>query len=185
MKSTEKMREWLTWLVKHFPALECRYRYDEFERTHWVEVSPRFIYDADQHYKAAEATLTSEFTAEYPSELVCFIPPGDVLEVEGRLEVFSGILSSAPALPALVWHEGLVPVLMNDSVQEFWFNENRWSPSLLPSSSPILVNWLAASDILVHLTGNSVFNTANWVYFDKAEPIMDVSDPKDEFAQAA
>lgn len=124
MKSIERMREWLQWLVREFPMLQCRYRYDGFSRMHWIEVSPSFIFDADAAYKNAEFRITSAFSEEFPSELACFIAPGDVITVDEPTEKFYGKLSHLLTAPTLTWHEELVPL---------------WHEAMLPSYYPLPV----------------------------------------------
>lgn len=112
MKSSEIVRGFLRNLASEFPTVRLRYQFDQLAETHMVEVSPAYLYDADDNFKGAQAKVIDEFIRQFPDQGICFIGPNDVVGIEGEADVFHGFWSEVQVSERLSfsWPVGFVPV---------------------------------------------------------------------------
>lgn len=82
MKSKEFLIEKLTEISSKFEDVKIRYEYRKNTYSHIVEVIPLAIFDSDEEYMMAEASLEDEFEALFPKEDIVFISEGSLTEIE-------------------------------------------------------------------------------------------------------
>jgi hypothetical protein len=77
-------------LVERLPYLQVRYEFDEFSKSHFVEVLPIESYKNDKTYISIEEEITNVFIQNYPYETVAFISKDSLFEIESPIYLKKG-----------------------------------------------------------------------------------------------
>ena len=152
MNSSALLRKSLRTLATDFPSIRLRYQLDEFTRTHMVEVSPAYLYDADDNFKGAQAKVIDAFVQNFPDEGLCFIGPNDVIAIEVDAEVFHGFWSEVQVVEPLsfAWPLNLIPAAFHTQPTS-WREVFSLSPSRNMLHSPIFIKGFISQSFTVHI----------------------------------
>jgi hypothetical protein len=87
MESREFIVKELENLIKQFPQIKVRYGYDERANTHFIEVVPFEVYNANDEYLSWEAKTLIKYVKLYPTEGLCFISDDDPVDYIDNVEL--------------------------------------------------------------------------------------------------
>jgi len=90
MNANEFVIEKIKVIVELFPFTSCRYQFDEFSQSHYIEVIPKHYLEISEEFTSFQCDVISEFMDEFPNESVSFITEGDLVEVTDSLFSASG-----------------------------------------------------------------------------------------------
>lgn len=81
------LKERLNEFVTKFSFAKIKYEYNEDSLVHFIEVSPRYIYDTDE-FLDWECDVYKKFLTFYPTENICFLHEDSVVKLDNpRLEM--------------------------------------------------------------------------------------------------
>lgn len=92
MSASEFVIEKINAIVELFPFVSCRYQFDEFSQSHYIEVIPKQYLEISEDFTLFQCDVISEFMDEFPNESVTFITEGDLVEIRDVLYSASGKL---------------------------------------------------------------------------------------------
>ena len=85
MIAKEFLIEQINKLVEKFPYLQARYEIDIFSKSHYIEISPKTLYQTDKSYMTDEQALVIHFIKKYPLESLTFLTTDDLLTIENPI----------------------------------------------------------------------------------------------------
>ena len=77
--------------IEQYPNTCIRYEYDKSSLIHFVEVSPKEVYDSDNDYIQWENNFWEQFVSKFPAENICFISDDDVVDIKNPELTLTGI----------------------------------------------------------------------------------------------
>lgn len=68
-------------IITNFPDVQCRYRYDQFCESHYVEITPVEEYKKSKALKTARINLLDGLFGHFPDESIVFFTDGDLIKM--------------------------------------------------------------------------------------------------------
>lgn len=81
MKAKDYIKDKIDNLVKDFPEIQCRYEWDEFSGSHYVEVLPKEFYES-KSFTERHKNIILEFIDLFPYESLSFHTEGSAVDLE-------------------------------------------------------------------------------------------------------
>lgn len=81
MNSKDYVIDALNNFVQMYREARVRYEYDEFALAHFVEVTPKNLFDSEEFHQWEDDTFDA-FVSEYPNENICFVSDEALCGVE-------------------------------------------------------------------------------------------------------
>ncbi len=85
MNSIEYIKNKIDILVEKYKHIRCRYEFDEFSQSHYIEVMPREYCQLDDFFLKDEMEIVVNFITQFPYESLVFITEGDLYIIEKPL----------------------------------------------------------------------------------------------------
>ncbi|QKJ28508.1 hypothetical protein HQ865_01610 [Mucilaginibacter mali] len=77
-------------IVDNFPFIQCRYQYDNFDNSHFVEVLPaKYLQECDD-LTLMRNSFIIDFIKKFPSESLTFVTDGDLIELDDIIYLKQG-----------------------------------------------------------------------------------------------
>lgn len=91
MKSKNYIINKIDVLVHKFSNLSCKYGFDNFSNSHYIEILPSSEYYSNNEYAFFEVSLINDFINEYPDETITFLTEGDLYEITEPIYIRAGL----------------------------------------------------------------------------------------------
>ena len=92
MKSSEFIISKIDTLVNKYPTIKCIYEFDEYSKSHYIEVLPSDLFVSNKNFHTDESSILIDFINEYSNETITFITERDLYSIENPIYEKQGIL---------------------------------------------------------------------------------------------
>ncbi|HXI01055.1 MAG TPA: hypothetical protein VNI52_12370 [Sphingobacteriaceae bacterium] len=69
-------------IVANFMFVQCRYQFDEFSDTHYVEVMPKGYMESPNAITDVQNAILLDFINRYPNQLLAFFSDDDLIQLD-------------------------------------------------------------------------------------------------------